>query len=217
LHDHQSAVEEEKPVEKHEKAETPAKDAKPMVAAKESVSKPSTNDAFFAHTVTSAQRAARPWSVGLVAGAIVLILAAVGLPWGWYAHSKAKAASQAAMTQPQNVMPETPPAPTVETPTNEVAPAPADSPAVTESDAAAKRQREMRARERARASESASAAAKAQPVKAGQKRVTVQVTYDENGRVTQASGGDATALRIARQKRFPAGKPGTTTVTIPIN
>ncbi|HYT49129.1 MAG TPA: hypothetical protein VEL78_01980, partial [Pyrinomonadaceae bacterium] len=49
------------------------------------------------------------------------------------------------------------------------------------------------------------------------KRVTVQVTYDENGRVTQASGGDAMALRIARQKRFPAGKAGSATVTIPIN
>lgn len=53
--------------------------------------------------------------------------------------------------------------------------------------------------------------------KAGPKTVTVQVTYDEAGRVTQASGSDPTALRIARQKRFPSGKPGTTTVTIPIN
>ena len=32
------------------------------------------------------------------------------------------------------------------------------------------------------------------------------VTYDESGRVTQASGGDPNALRIARQKRFPPGK-----------
>jgi hypothetical protein len=53
--------------------------------------------------------------------------------------------------------------------------------------------------------------------KAGPKKVAVTVTYDESGRVTQASGGDATALRIARQKRFPAGKPGSTTITIPIN
>jgi hypothetical protein len=45
----------------------------------------------------------------------------------------------------------------------------------------------------------------------------VQVTYDENGRVTQATGNDPTALRIARQKRFPAGKAGSATVTIPIN
>ncbi|MEP6743505.1 MAG: hypothetical protein ABJB61_13485, partial [bacterium] len=53
--------------------------------------------------------------------------------------------------------------------------------------------------------------------KPGPKKVTVTVTYDESGRVTQASGADATALRIARQKRFPAGKGGSTTITIPIN
>ncbi|MEK6336745.1 MAG: hypothetical protein AABM67_17605, partial [Acidobacteriota bacterium] len=53
--------------------------------------------------------------------------------------------------------------------------------------------------------------------RAGAREVTVQVTYDENGRVTQASGNDAFALRIARQKRFPAGKAGSATITIPIN
>jgi hypothetical protein len=53
--------------------------------------------------------------------------------------------------------------------------------------------------------------------RAGAREVTVQVTYDENGRVTQASGNDATALRIARQKRFPAGKAGSATIRIPIN
>ncbi|HEV2912135.1 MAG TPA: DUF4388 domain-containing protein [Pyrinomonadaceae bacterium] len=53
--------------------------------------------------------------------------------------------------------------------------------------------------------------------KVGPKMVTVQVTYDEAGRVTQASGSDPTALRIARQKRFPSGKAGSTTITIPIN
>ena len=58
---------------------------------------------------------------------------------------------------------------------------------------------------------------KADAPKAGPKMVTVQVTYDEAGRVTQASGSDPTALRIARQKRFPSGKAGSTTVTIPIN
>ncbi|HYY59061.1 MAG TPA: DUF4388 domain-containing protein [Pyrinomonadaceae bacterium] len=58
---------------------------------------------------------------------------------------------------------------------------------------------------------------KADGPKAGPKMVTVQVTYDEAGRVTQASGSDPTALRIARQKRFPSGKAGSTTVTIPIN
>ena len=105
------------------------------------------------------------------------------------------------------------------------------------SDAAAQREREARERERRRAAEeradartatdtvatapqtpaSADAAKKPDAPKAGPKTVTVQVTYDEAGRVTQASGSDATALRIARQKRFPSGKAGTTTVTIPVN
>jgi len=106
----------------------------------------------------------------------------------------------------------------------------------TEADLAARRQREARAKELARTREASTAAAatlttpKENPavtnptapksqssLNTGAKRVTVQVTYDENGRVTQASGGDATALRIARQKRFPAGKAGSTTITIPIN
>jgi len=63
-----------------------------------------------------------------------------------------------------------------------------------------------------------SSSAKNQSVpRAGARGVTVQVTYDENGRVTQAWGGDTTALRIARQKRFPAGKAGSATIRIPIN
>lgn len=104
-------------------------------------------------------------------------------------------------------------------------------------DAAAQREREARERERRRAAEEradartatdaastvpstttpADALKKPDAPKAGPKTVTVQVTYDEAGRVTQASGSDATALRIARQKRFPSGKAGTTTVTIPVN
>ncbi|MCA1592166.1 MAG: DUF4388 domain-containing protein [Acidobacteria bacterium] len=51
-------------------------------------------------------------------------------------------------------------------------------------------------------------------------------TYDEQGRVTQASvagaspGAEAyggTAVRAARGKHFPAGKAGSTVVTIPVN
>jgi hypothetical protein len=62
-----------------------------------------------------------------------------------------------------------------------------------------------------------SGSAKSQSVpRPGAREATVQVTYDENGRVTQASG-DATALRIARQKRFPAGKAGSATIKIRIN
>lgn len=63
----------------------------------------------------------------------------------------------------------------------------------------------------------ADAAKKIETAKPAPKMVSVQVTYDEAGRVTAASGGDSNALRIARQKRFPAGKAGSTTVTIPIN
>ena len=52
------------------------------------------------------------------------------------------------------------------------------------------------------------------------------MNYDEAGRVTQASvagstpGAEAyggTAVRIARGRRFPAGKAGSTVVTIPVN
>ena len=60
----------------------------------------------------------------------------------------------------------------------------------------------------------------------GPKSVRVTVTYDEAGRVTAASvagatpGAEAygsTAVRMARGRRFPAGKPGSTVVTIPVN
>jgi hypothetical protein len=99
-----------------------------------------------------------------------------------------------------------------------------------------RREREARAREQRRADEntdswpaktattpsaapspSQAEAKKTDAPKTAPKTATVTVSYDEAGRVTQASGSDATALRIARQKRFPSGKPGTTTITIPIN
>jgi len=83
---------------------------------------------------------------------------------------------------------------------------------------AAKRLREKEKRLRdAKAAESAARLASTNETKPGAKRVVVTVTYDESGRVTQASGGDANALRIARQKRFPPGKGGSATVSIPIN
>ena len=82
----------------------------------------------------------------------------------------------------------------------------------------------MKAREGKAAAALTSAASSAVPTsavsetaKSGAKKITVTVTYDESGRVTQASGGDASAVRIARQKRFPAGKAGSATITIPIN
>jgi hypothetical protein len=155
------------------------------------------------------------------------------VPWGWYARSKAAKLANAAATVPtQTSQPAS-----ESTTTNETSAAPAASdnvvPATSSeaSDLAAKHQREARAKERtAKMQEpgtiqSPPAAVPTNPTVAksqsspapGSRKATVQVTYDENGRVTQASGGDATALRIARQKRFPAGKAGSATVTIPIN
>jgi len=106
--------------------------------------------------------------------------------------------------------------------TTQPQPANAETQPSTEDEAAlaAKRQREKerKAREAAKNAENPTAVAPVvEGVKPGAKRVVVSVTYDESGRVTQASGGDANALRIARQKRFPPGKAGSTTIAIPIN
>jgi len=172
------------------------------------------------------------WKLAAVIAAIVLIVGAVGLPWGWYARSKgAKLPAQPQPAPAENSQAVNLPAPTTaatEAPATSESSAPA-----TANDAAslaAKRAHDARARLKAQETavlpatpqttpaNATSTVAKPQvsPVASGRK-ATVQVSYDENGRVTQASGGDATALRIARQKRFPVGKPGSATVTIPIN
>lgn len=175
-------------------------------------------------------------TAGVVA-VIVLVVAVVGVPAGWYNRNKpvrttSQPPSVAAGSSESQSVTDAP----VTTPAN-AEPAAQDN-ATQINDAAqlaARREREARDRERARAREektdssasglkpqstpdaSADPAKKPAGASPALKRVTVQVSYDENGRVTQASGGDATALRIARQKRFPAGKAGSATVTIPIN
>jgi len=170
-----------------------------------------------------------------VIAAVAVVLVTIAVPWGWYARGKAaRLANEAQAVPAQNSQPATQPVAANET---SAAPAASESVATSTSaeaaDSAAKRAREARLKERAaKAQETGTAVVPAQPVPAvvnpsvvktqsspaaGSKKATVQVTYDENGRVTQASGGDATALRIARQKRFPAGKAGSATVTIPIN
>src|SRR5262249_10495424 len=181
---------------------------------------------FLSQTEHASHFASRPWKLGAVFAAVALIVAVVAVPWGWYARSKAARLAS-----------EVKPAAVAEQPVSNSQPAPVETPAtstqaetttpVPNADATdvAGRQHEARLKEEARGRERAAQSMtslqpsqKAQSSAAnGAKKVTVQVTYDENGRVTQASGGDATALRIARQKRFPAGKAGTTTVTIPIN
>jgi hypothetical protein len=186
--------------------------------------------AFLSQTDSSARFGS--WKLGAVIAAVALIVGVIAVPWGWYARSKAAKLANAAQTAPtQNSQPATQPVTANETP---AIPAASESavPATTSeaADLAAKRAREARAR--AKAQETSTAPVPAQPTPAavnstvaktqssppaGARKATVQVTYDENGRVTQASGGDATALRIARQKRFPAGKAGSATITIPIN
>jgi hypothetical protein len=163
-----------------------------------------------------------------VAFAVIASIAAIGVPRGWYSRAQtaaavSQAASSAATTEPS--------LPAVaEVPNNEVAPA-ETSQAVEHNDEAALAAKRQREREKAKAREEKSAALNelsgAGPaaqstvvndaVKPGAKKIAVTVSYDESGRVTQASGGDASAIRIARQKRFPAGKAGSATITIPIN
>lgn len=205
------------------------------------VETPAPSVPFLSQIEPASRFSSGPWKLGAVFAAIVLIIGVVAVPWGLYARSKAArlaneskpvtATDPAANSQPapqESAATQTAPA---ETDPNAVAPAP-NSEAADQ----ARRQREQRLREEARAREKAAessaaltsqqsspaagnqAAAKPQTSPStGSRKVTVQVTYDENGRVTQASGGDATALRIARQKRFPAGKAGSATITIPIN
>jgi hypothetical protein len=170
----------------------------------------------------------------LIAGAVALVVvasvAAIGVPAGWYGR-----VHSATVSQPSNPISSESTASSslsVAGASKDDAAQSSESTAISDhnNDAAlaAKRQREKekKAREEKAAAMNQSGLNSSLPApsnsanesaKAGPKKVAVTVTYDESGRVTQASGGDATALRIARQKRFPAGKAGSTTITIPIN
>jgi hypothetical protein len=156
----------------------------------------------------------KPLFAGAVAVALLGSVAAIGVPAGWYTRGKAAAVVAAA---PPVVTPSPQPDPSA-SPEAVAAESPAAS-SVTE-DAGALAARRQRDRDRAKAREErATLSASGSPAAntSGPKKVSVTVTYDESGRVVQASGGDASALRIARQKRFPPGKAGSATVTIPIN
>ena len=200
-------------------AATPAKTATTPVKAK-SVAAHSNDDVKAFGVLLSGSNsesfARRRWNPALVVTAVVVLVAAIGVPWGWYTHKRnMQMTNEANAATPQPVTVATPAEVQTETPTPQTAPSTAENDAEL-----AKRQREARAKERAKSQEqAANNADAAKPVAntSANKKATVTVTYDENGRVTAASGGDATALRIARQKRFPPGKPGSATVTIPIN
>lgn len=169
--------------------------------------------AFLAMSKESLNRR-KPLFIGAAVVAVLASVAVIGVPAGWYSTKKAPVATETASepAQPQTAQTETPAQPQ---------PVPAESAPATEDPAEAarrQRERERRAREaKAAETNTAATAPAADTAKPGAKRVVVTVTYDESGRVTQASGGDANALRIARQKRFPAGKGGSATISIPIN
>jgi hypothetical protein len=161
----------------------------------------------------------KPIFIGAIAFALIASVAVIGIPAGWY---KSGSPANTAATQPA---PAPAPSTQAETPA-QPQPTEATPEATTGEDPAAlaarrQREKEKRAREAARNGETTASTPAAQPapetLRPGAKRVVVTVTYDESGRVTQASGGDANALRIARQKRFPPGKAGSATVSIPIN
>jgi hypothetical protein len=162
---------------------------------------------------------------GIVAFAVVLLVAAIGVPAGWYKKKQAPTTPAPAQTATQ----------TVPTQAQQQTANQGDSSLSTPFDQAqnkkdeattdaAKRalekERERAEKEKKKEEQKQDAAKTEQPkpeTKSGPKMVSVTVTYDESGRVTSASGGDPTALRIARQKRFPPGKGGVATVSIPVN
>jgi hypothetical protein len=159
----------------------------------------------------------------MVVAAVLLTVAALGVPAGWYNRTKVEAAATQSLVTTPVVEPVVEPA--LPSPSEAAQSASTDAGVPTD-DAAAIAARRQRERDRAKVREDkaatttgASTPPPANPLPAanGPKRITVTVTYDESGRVTQASGGDASAIRIARQKRFPPGKAGSATVTIPIN
>jgi hypothetical protein len=180
----------------------------------------------------------RTFVYAAIAAALVLSIAAIGFPAGWYGKRKSVASAPAAAAAAPEVKPESQPAGD-STQSDQASTQTENStePTGGASNIFAVRQqqeREREARERMLAAQDKAGAQaavkpnappqalptdvkKPEPSKPAPKTVTVQVTYDENGRVTQASGGDGMAQRIARQKRFPTGKAGSATVTIPVN
>jgi hypothetical protein len=173
----------------------------------------------------------KPIVFAAVAAAVLASVAAIGFPAGWY--SRTKPPVQASSSSPAPVAPDSPkadPNGANAQPTTAAKDKDASTGSTSADASAAQKERDQRERDREKAREAKANAAETSraaqtasttpPPAAAQpkpKQVTVTVTYDEAGRVTAASGGDATAMRIARQKRFPAGKAGSTTLTIPIN
>ncbi|HEX8285377.1 MAG TPA: DUF4388 domain-containing protein [Pyrinomonadaceae bacterium] len=245
--EHLDAIEQKQSREKRPAARAAApsksREESPREAAGES--KEDSSPEPFSMMVESASGASggskKKFVIAGVAAAVVLACAVAAFPL--LSRPAAKPAPEAAAAPAE--------APAVAAPAEA---APADTPAdanaapapeadaTAAAEAARREERERRERERRERERREDAAAKKEdaalnaatdpaaapkPVApAGPKSVRVSVSYDEAGRVTQASvagatpGAEAygsTAVRIARGKRFPAGKAGSTVVTIPVN
>jgi hypothetical protein len=180
-----------------------------------------------------------------VGAAVVLACAVAAFPL--LNRPAARPAAEAATTPVQAAPAEAAPAetmPAADSGTGTEATAAEPDAAALAADAARREERERRERERRERERREDAAAKkedaanaltdpaaavkppAPAAPAGPKSVRVSISYDEAGRVTQAAvagatpGAEAygsTAVRIARGKRFPAGKAGSTVITIPVN
>lgn len=185
---------------------------------------------FATATAATATTAGNRKKFALFAGIAAFLVCgtAVAALTNWFSKGTANTAAPAAVVQP----------PALVAPEANQPPAPAQSNANPENTAAENTQSEQQAALAAerRAAERRAAAARAaltlapreeRPAAAtGSKTVMVQVTVDENGRVSQASVSnsrpgmesyEASALRIARQRRYPAGKSGVISVPVKIN
>ena len=215
--------------------DAPSKDEES--AAKESQVKENSSEPFsmMVESTNGEGSSKKKFVLAGVAAAVVLACAVAAVPLMKRAPAKAeadKANAPAATAAAEPAPAEAQPAGT-SAESAEATPEATDTAAAA--DAARREERERRERERRRREEAAKRdeAANAlnpeapKPATAtGPKSVKVTVTYDEAGRVTAASvagatpGAEAygsTAVRIARGKRFPAGKAGSTVVTIPVN
>jgi len=181
----------------------------PVETSSSSVVERSFAPAFLSFGKESVSRR-KPLFIGAIVVAVLSSVAVIGVPAGWYRSKKAETPPAEAANQPpapQNTQAATP----------QPQASPESQPAAEDSAEAALRRQREKERKAREAKNAENPAPPAETVRPGAKKVVVTVTYDESGRVTQASGGDANALRIARQKRFPPGKAGSATISIPIN
>jgi hypothetical protein len=216
-----------------------ARAAAPEAKGEESAAKESSPEPFSMMVESAGGRGGSKKKFVLmgVAAAVVLACAVAAVPLMNRAPAKTEAA---AAPVPAAVQPAPAEAQPAEAPADASAAPSAEANPGAAADAARREERERKERERRRREEAAKkeeaanalnpadpAAASAKPATpSGPKSVRVTVTFDEAGRVTAASvagatpGAEAygsTAVRIARGKRFPTGKAGSTVVTIPVN